>query len=87
MKKNIVLFSLISFSAILIDPFVNVKPAYSHKGYSKFNCKQIAGRDAGCFSRGGGYKHSKCVYKHLYQDGHRHDPDTKKGEKKKCKRE
>ena len=88
MKKNIVLFSLISFSAILIDPFVNVKPAYSHKGYSKFNCKQIAGRNAECFSYGSfaGYKHANCVYKQTFKDGHRHELDKKKGEKKKCKR-
>ena len=84
MKKNIVLFSLISFSVILIDPFVNVKPVYSHKGYSKFNCKEIAGRNAECFSRGGGYKHSNCVTKGLFRDGHYHDPNTRKGEKKKC---
>ena len=84
MKKNIVLFSLISFSAILIDPVVNVKPVYSHSGYSKFNCKDIAGSGADCFNRGGKWKHANCVTKGLFRDGHYHDSGTSKGEKKKC---
>ena len=85
MKKNIVLFSLISFSAILIDPFVNVKPVYSHSGYSRFNCKDIAGSSAACFERKGKWKHSNCVTKGLNRYGHYHDSGTRKGEKKRCK--
>tara|TARA_Y100000813_G_C23892761_1_gene225755 strand:- start:87 stop:347 length:261 start_codon:yes stop_codon:yes gene_type:complete len=86
MKKNIVLFSLISFSAILIDPFVNVKPAYSHKGASKFNCQEISTAHPSntCFKnpKGSGYKHTSCEKSGLFKDGHRHD--IKSGKKKKC---
>ena len=88
MKKNIVLFSLISFSAVLIDPFVNVKPAYSHSFGSRFECKAKtdAAKNELCFTRSSKVKHSHCVYKQMFKDGHRHDPDTRKGEKRKCKR-
>ena len=87
MKKNIVLFSLISFSAILIDPFVNVKPVYSHGGYSKFNCQQISGSQPNnrCWQpvKFGKWKHTVCAKSGIIKKGHYHDSNS--GKKKKCK--